>query len=132
MLPNPAEILYFLEVASTLNISRAAERLGITQPTLSLAVQRLEATLGTPLLLRGKTGVRLTKAGSKFATQSRGTVSQFTVRPRPPPSILGHHEPNPGFRIRSVLGSRTGLEQREQSEPGRLGHGGRARAVGGG
>lgn len=32
MLPNAAEIRYFLEIASTLNISRAAERLGITQP----------------------------------------------------------------------------------------------------
>ncbi len=77
MLPNPAEIQYFLEVANTLNISRAAERLGITQPTLSLAVQRLEHSLGAPLLLRGKTGVRLTKAGARFAQQAKALIDQW-------------------------------------------------------
>lgn len=77
MLPNASEIQYFLEVVSTLNISRAAERLGITQPTLSLAIQRLEQSLGTPLFLRGKTGVRLTKAGSRFATQAKALVDQW-------------------------------------------------------
>lgn len=77
MLPNPAEIQYFLEVASTQNISRAAERLGITQPTLSLAIQRLENALGTPLLLRGKTGVKLTKAGSRFAAQAKVLLDQW-------------------------------------------------------
>jgi DNA-binding transcriptional LysR family regulator len=77
MLPNSNEIQYFLEVSSTLNISRAAERLGITQPTLSLSVQRLEHSLGTPLLLRSKTGVRLTKAGSRFATQAKALLDQW-------------------------------------------------------
>ena len=77
MLPHPSEIQYFLEVANTLNISRAAERLGITQPTLSLAVQRLEQAIGTPLLLRGKTGVRLTKAGTRFALQGKALVDQW-------------------------------------------------------
>lgn len=77
MLPNPSEVRYFLEVSSTLNISRAAERLGITQPTLSLSIQRLEHTVGTPLLLRGKTGVRLTKAGARFAAQAKGLLDQW-------------------------------------------------------
>lgn len=77
MLPSASEIQYFLEVAETLNISRAAERLGITQPTLSLSVQRLEQTLGTPLLIRGKNGVRLTKAGTRFALQSRSLLEQW-------------------------------------------------------
>ena len=77
MLPNPSEVLYFLEVSSTLNISRAAERLGITQPTLSLSIQRLELAIGTPLLLRGKTGVRLTKAGSRFAIQAKALLDQW-------------------------------------------------------
>lgn len=77
MLPNSSEIQYFLEVARTLNISRAAERLGITQPTLSLAIQRLEQSLGTPLLLRGKTGVRLTKAGVRFSSQAKALIDQW-------------------------------------------------------
>ena len=77
MMPNSSEIEYFLEVSSTLNISRAAERLGITQPTLSLAMQRLENAVGAPLLLRGKTGVRLTKAGTRFASHARTLIDQW-------------------------------------------------------
>ena len=77
MLPSASEIQYFLEVAETLNISRAAERLGISQPTLSISVQRLEQSLGTPLLLRGKTGVRLTKTGARFAVHAKNLVEQW-------------------------------------------------------
>jgi DNA-binding transcriptional LysR family regulator len=75
--PSSSELQYFIEVASGLNISRAAERLGITQPTLSLAIQRLEHTVGVPLLVRGKTGVRLTKAGSRFAQEARSLIDQW-------------------------------------------------------
>lgn len=70
-LPSPAELKYFLEVAETGNISRAAERLGITQPTLSLAIRRLEDNLGTPLLVRNKVGVRLTRSGEKLLAQGK-------------------------------------------------------------
>ena len=71
MLPSASELHYFLEVANTLNISRAAERLGVSQPTLSLAVQRLEANLGTAVLIRNKSGVKLTHVGQKFVSQAR-------------------------------------------------------------
>ncbi len=77
MLPSPSEIHYFLEVARTSNISRAAERLGITQPTLSLAIQRLEHTVGLPLLVRAKTGVRLTKAGLRFQQEARALIDHW-------------------------------------------------------
>ena len=86
MLPSSAELTYFVEVASTLNISRAAERLGISQPSLSLAVKRLEDTLGIELLIRGKSGVHLTRAGQKFVSQARvllhewDRLSEATVR----------------------------------------------------
>lgn len=71
MTPSFSDITYFLEVAETLNITRAAGRLGVTQPTLSAAIKRLEATLDIALLLRNKTGVQLTKAGSEFVAKSR-------------------------------------------------------------
>lgn len=77
MLPSPAELQYFLEVSGTLNISRAAERLGVTQPTLSLGIQRLEANLGLPLLIRNKSGVKLTRIGQKFAIQARQLLSEW-------------------------------------------------------
>ena len=66
MTPSYSEISYFVEVAQTKNMSRAADRLGVTQPTLSSAIKRLEDTVGTPLLIRNRTGVQLTKAGKKL------------------------------------------------------------------
>lgn len=74
MLPTPQELTYFVEIARTGNISRAADRLGVSQPTLSLAIRRLESSLGTPLLVRLKTGVELTKAGQKLVVRAREMV----------------------------------------------------------
>ncbi len=77
MMPSASELQYFLEVTNTLNVSRAAERLGISQPTLSLAIQRLEHSCGTPLLIRTKAGVKLTHAGQKLVVQVRSLISDW-------------------------------------------------------
>src|SRR4051812_24182010 len=77
MLPSPSELHYFIEVSNTLNVSRAAERLGISQPTLSLAIQRLEHAFGAPLLLRSKSGVRMTQAGTKLVAQARHLLDEW-------------------------------------------------------
>jgi Transcriptional regulator len=71
MAPAFTDITYFIEVAQTGNISRAAERLGITQPSLSSAMKRLEDSLGVALFIRGRTGVQLTKAGKEFLGRGR-------------------------------------------------------------
>lgn len=71
MTPNLSDITYFMEVAETLNISRAAERLGITQPSLSSAIKRLESSIGVDLLVRSRTGVQLTKAGKELVAKGR-------------------------------------------------------------
>lgn len=77
MLPNASDIQYFLEVSSTLNISRAAERLGISQPTLSLSIKRLEHALGADLLIRQKTGVKLTRAGVRVASRGGLVIQEW-------------------------------------------------------
>lgn len=74
-LPSSNEIEYFLEIAQTLNLSRAAERLGIRQPTLSVSLAKLEQTLGTQLLIRTKKGVVLTEAGQVFFTKAQELMS---------------------------------------------------------
>lgn len=71
MLPSAAELEYFLEVANTLNLSRASERLGISQPSLSLAVKRLEESVGAALFVRHKHGVSLTQAGKQLVLHAR-------------------------------------------------------------
>ena len=77
MLPSASELQYFIEVSNTLNVSRAAERLGISQPTLSLAVKRLEDSFGTPLLIRTKSGVKLTHAGQRLVSQARNLLNEW-------------------------------------------------------
>lgn len=69
--PSFAELKYFAEVCHTLNLSRAAERLGISQPSLSLAIKRLEQSVGTALLVRHKQGVSLTQAGKQLMLHAR-------------------------------------------------------------
>ena len=54
---------YFLAVARHRNITRAAEELHLTQPTLSRQLQDLEEELGTPLFTREKRRMELTEAG---------------------------------------------------------------------
>jgi len=77
MLPAAHDIEYFLEVATQKNISRAAERLGISQPSLSVSIKRLENSLNTPLLLRSKNGVELTKAGLALSLKARKLVHDW-------------------------------------------------------
>jgi DNA-binding transcriptional LysR family regulator len=63
MLP---QIEAFLEVARRQNLSRAAEALFVSQPTLTARLQSLEATLGEQLFIRTRRGMRLTEAGEAF------------------------------------------------------------------
>ncbi len=57
---------YFVAVAATENFTRAAERLCISQPSVSQQVAQLERILGTSLFRRIGKRVQLTEAGSKF------------------------------------------------------------------
>ncbi len=62
---------YLVAVADAGTFTRAAERMLVTQPTLSQQIRRLEEMVGTPLLDRRRDGVRLTDAGSVLLEESR-------------------------------------------------------------
>jgi len=67
---------YFVALAEELNFTRAAKRLHISQPPLSLQIRQLEKELGTSLVRRQTRGVELTDAGKLLFEQARVILKQ--------------------------------------------------------
>ncbi|MFD9944873.1 LysR family transcriptional regulator [Nonomuraea sp. NPDC059023] len=68
--PEIRELRYFCAVAEELNITRAAERLGIAQPPLSRAIRQLERRLGVALFDRARHRLALTQAGRTLVKEA--------------------------------------------------------------
>src|ERR1700722_11618252 len=66
---------YFVAVAEELNFTRAAERLHIAQPPLSVQIRKLEAEVGTPLLERDSRNIKITEAGRVFLEEARHAIT---------------------------------------------------------
>ena len=66
---------YFLAIAEEQSITRAADYLHITQPTLSKQMMELEASLGKQLLIRGKKKVTLTEDGAYLRSRAQEIIS---------------------------------------------------------
>ena len=67
---------YFLVLAEELHFGRAARRLAISQPPLSLNIQQLEASVGAVLFNRNSKQVSLTAAGRAFVPAARALLEQ--------------------------------------------------------
>jgi DNA-binding transcriptional LysR family regulator len=57
------EVQYFLAICEEGSFTRAAKSCGVAQPTLSMAIKRLERSLGGILFLRGTNDASLSKLG---------------------------------------------------------------------
>ena len=67
---------YFVQVAETENVSRAALKLHISQPAVSRQIRDLEDEIGLPLLKRSGKSVKLTEAGRVFLTEARAVLER--------------------------------------------------------
>jgi LysR family cyn operon transcriptional activator len=70
-----SQLRTFRVVAETLNFTRAAERLHLTQSAVSHQIKALENELGEPLFIRTKRGVKVSQVG-KAALEHAGTDSR--------------------------------------------------------
>jgi DNA-binding transcriptional LysR family regulator len=70
------QLRYFVALAETRNFHRAAERLHMSQPPLTVAIRKLEEELGAALFVRGTRGVTLTPAGRASLAAARATLDQ--------------------------------------------------------
>jgi DNA-binding transcriptional LysR family regulator len=68
---------YFLAVAELGSFSRAAAKVNVTQPTLSVGIAKLEEQVGARLFERTTRRVSLTPAGSRFLTHARRITQEY-------------------------------------------------------
>ncbi|MEC8427203.1 MAG: LysR substrate-binding domain-containing protein, partial [Pseudomonadota bacterium] len=73
------ELKYIVTLAQEQHFGRAAERCYVSQPTLSIAVKKLEEELGTSLFERSKSRVQTTPLGEKIVAQAQLVLEQTAV-----------------------------------------------------
>ena len=70
------QLKYVLAVAEHQNFTKAAQKTFVTQPTLSMQIQKLEEELDILIFDRGKKPIELTAVGQKIVTQARNIVNE--------------------------------------------------------
>lgn len=68
------QLTYFMASCRYQNISRAAEELHISQPSISAAIKNLEEEFGVRLIVRGRVGFTLTEAGEELLSLAEGLL----------------------------------------------------------
>lgn len=92
----------FLVVVATGSFVEAAQRLHVTQSTVSTRIQRLEETLGAELFVRNKSGTTLTPAGRQFQKHA-ALLTRTVEQARQEIGVIS------GFRATLTIGGRFGL-----------------------
>ena len=72
-----SQIRYFLAIIETQGFTKAAERLFVSQPSLSAGIKKLEQELGVVLFERGGRRAVLTPAGKLFLEKARNIITEY-------------------------------------------------------
>jgi LysR family hydrogen peroxide-inducible transcriptional activator len=72
------ELRYIVAVASERNFGRAAQRCFVSQPALSVAIQKLEEELGAQLFERGRSEIAVTPVGARIVEQAQKVLEEAT------------------------------------------------------
>lgn len=76
---NIIQMKYFITAAQCLNISKAADQLYITQPSLSRQITAIEGELNLQLLIRDNRSVRLTPAGASLLEEFQEIYNNYNL-----------------------------------------------------
>ena len=71
------QIEYFSAVNRYKNYTKAAQELHVSQPTISVAIQKLEDELGIKLMERDNKGIRITGAGEIFLAKGEKVLDEI-------------------------------------------------------
>lgn len=87
---NLQHLEYFIAIAENKSVSKAAEELYITQPTLSRILKSMEAEMGVPLFKRTAKGVEVTESGEELYQTAKRVVDMLSdvkhsIKPTPEP-----------------------------------------------
>lgn len=73
------QIKYAITIYETGQFSKAAEKLYVTQPSLTKAINELEKELGLSIFIRNRKGIAVTEEGEEFITYSRQVYAQYEI-----------------------------------------------------
>ncbi|MBU6406130.1 MAG: LysR family transcriptional regulator [Alphaproteobacteria bacterium] len=99
-LPTLRQLQFLAALAAHGGFIKAADAVGVTQPTLSAGVKELEATLGVRLVERGRAGVALTSSGEEAAARAMRILTEVEELAR---AVRGASAPLTGpFRLGAI------------------------------
>src|SRR5690606_10927114 len=75
--PTIKQLEYFVAVAKASNFRKAAQKLEISQPTLTLQIAAMEAEMGMQLFDRSRAGTLLTPAGRELLPLARDILEHY-------------------------------------------------------